>query len=744
MIQDGVNPDRKGSSSTQEGLARNVQRNDSTGKATVIVVAYGVDHLNLSWVPADVPVVVVHNDHRLGRDMRSHPNALHLFPQQNIGFAAGVNLALTKVRTPRLVLVNPDVAGTPRHWEVLAAGMADQIVAVDQVDGQGRPTSVINRFPTPASALLTALRVGQLAPRGTRRRRWLSSFLGPWGADHRRSLESTTGSRIMSIESHWATGALLSIDTEVLRSVGGFDPGFFLYYEDADLAARLALARPGITIVVADVAPAVHLVGGSAADRRTRAFVRAHRWRSAARYADRREGGAWTATTLVLKVGAAATARTSPFPVLSPRPLLDARTSEVRPVSVAVVHTARRASGESRRVQGWLELLKAAGFEPYSVPLLGDNLHGHGRRTSKYHPSWPGSAALLEVVRGSASPETLVWNRRRLDLTLAELDPDIVLCVTLRAFSPRLARKHPVVLDLVDPLSQSYRQRGAISERVTGRFGFRLLASAVGRAERYAPGLVPTTAAGWSDAQRLGLAWIPSPVSKPSLTGPSPIRALNAPDATNRSWDALFVGTLDYPPNIDAVTRLVTGIWPRVRSQVPEAVLGIAGRRPTPRVEKLTTAAGIELVADFDDLGELVGRAHLAVAPLRHATGFQFKVLDAAAYGLPQVITPPAAAGFEPGLPVLVAQTDEAFAEAVVHLLGHPDEAVDLAARARAHVEEHYGVDRWARWLREYLGAVVGGGIADRPAPGASAGSLGGTPPAAQSRGGEPPPEEEQ
>ncbi|MHB8220909.1 MAG: glycosyltransferase [Acidimicrobiales bacterium] len=691
-----------------------------SGRATVVVVAYGVDALVLDWVPPTVPVVVVHNDDRLDEGSVGHPRVTHVHPGSNIGFGAGVNAALAVVATPRVVLCNPDVRAGWHHWEALGSGDPDELVVVDQVDDAGRPASVVNRYPTPAATLLTAVRAGRLAPRGSRRRRALSLLLGRWGRAHADSLEHRTaspeGATRFRLAEHWPSAALVSVDTALLRSVGGFDDGYFLYWEDVDLARRLSAAAPDAHVRVAPVPPAVHRVGGSVVDEATGRAVAHQRWRSAARYAAGQQGARWRLVTAMLAAGAAVTSRRAGTgaPVSAPRSTRDGGRRVV-----AVVHATRRPSGEVRRLESWLELLGAAGFDPVPVPVLGGDGHERRGRTTGRRPAWCGWRGVWEVARGGATPETLVWSRRRATGRLAALDPSAVVCVTLRAYSPAWSGRWPVVVDLVDPLSQSYRQRAGLARTAGARVGYAVLARATGRAEARVAGREPTVAAGWTDAHRLGIPWIP--ITLPASPATPPVTGTAGDDGDPR-WQALFVGSLDYPPNVDAVRRLATTVWPAVRARLPRAVLGIAGRRATPEVIALAGHPGVELIGEFDDLVGLARSARVSVSPLRHATGFQIKVLDAAAARLPQVVSPVALAGFEPGLSVRAADGDQAIADAVVALLGDPAGAASMAERAHAQVMERYGVERWAPAVANLLADLVTGNrqAGGAPAMGAS------------------------
>jgi polysaccharide biosynthesis protein PslH len=228
--------------------------------------------------------------------------------------------------------------------------------------------------------------------------------------------------------------------------------------------------------------------------------------------------------------------------------------------------------------------------------------------------------------------------------------------------------------------------------------GYRALAATAARSERVRTDFEPSTvAAGWEDARDLGVKWLPI-----LLQAEDRVRCAEDP-APAAELRTVFVGTLDYAPNVDAVERLCRSIWPRVLESVPHAVLTIAGRRPSPRVVDAAKAARVRLAGPFENPTSVYSGSMVSVAPLTVSTGFQIKVLDAAKMGVAQVVTPAALRGFAPGFPARVASDDEGFASSVVDLLQHPDQAQKLAAAAREHVQDRYAIARWADEVRTLI-----------------------------------------
>lgn len=270
--------------------------------ATVVVVSYRSRPLDLSWLPLDAPVVVVHNDASLDPGGVNHPFAIHLGDRSNIGFGRAVNVALARVQTSRIVLINPDTNLSVEHWEAFVAGGPHEIVVVPMVDADGRRTSMVNHYPTPASLVLTALRVGRLFPRHGVARAAFSPLLGEWGRQHAGSLRGGPGQggRSWPASAYWPCAAACSYPTDLIRRVGGFDPAYFLYLEDVDLVRRMASVDPRLRLVQPDVAPGIHQVSGSSNAMDERRWADLEQARSAERYAACQAGLAWSLAGLLV------------------------------------------------------------------------------------------------------------------------------------------------------------------------------------------------------------------------------------------------------------------------------------------------------------------------------------------------------------------------------------------------------------------------------------------------------------
>jgi len=153
----------------------------------------------------------------------------------------------------------------------------------------------------------------------------------------------------------------------------------------------------------------------------------------------------------------------------------------------------------------------------------------------------------------------------------------------------------------------------------------------------------------------------------------------------------VFVGALDYRPNVDAVAFFTRAVLPRLRARRPELVLTAVGHRPSAALRRLARRAdgGLQLTGSVPDVQPYLHAALLCVVPLRFGVGVKNKVLEAMAAGLPVVATPAALHGLpvRSGVEVVVADGAAALAEAVESLFDDDDRRRTLAVAARRRVE---------------------------------------------------------
>jgi sugar transferase (PEP-CTERM/EpsH1 system associated) len=167
----------------------------------------------------------------------------------------------------------------------------------------------------------------------------------------------------------------------------------------------------------------------------------------------------------------------------------------------------------------------------------------------------------------------------------------------------------------------------------------------------------------------------------------------------------VFLGRMDYFPNIAGILDFVENVFPLVRRQIPEATLRIVGSNPDPKISALDKIDGISVTGFVPDVRPMVQDAAVAIAPLSIARGTQNKVLECMAMGIPVVASPQAARGVQalPGIDLLVGETPEQFAAHVASLIRDPGLRSSISESARKRVATAHCWDASMRLLDEIL-----------------------------------------
>lgn len=148
------------------------------------------------------------------------------------GFGANHNAAFCKCQTSFFCVVNPDIRLESNPFSALLACMGDEnsaVAAPAVLTPEGEVEDNVRHFPSPFGLVAKALNLGD-------GRYIINPGATPFAAD-------------------WVGGMFMLFRTTDFAAVGGFDEGFFLYYEDVDIctrlwkAARQVVACPQATVV---------------------------------------------------------------------------------------------------------------------------------------------------------------------------------------------------------------------------------------------------------------------------------------------------------------------------------------------------------------------------------------------------------------------------------------------------------------------------------------------------------------
>ena len=155
----------------------------------------------------------------------------------------------------------------------------------------------------------------------------------------------------------------------------------------------------------------------------------------------------------------------------------------------------------------------------------------------------------------------------------------------------------------------------------------------------------------------------------------------------------LFCGSMDMHPNQEAMEYFLRQIWPRVVAQAPDIDLLIVGRKPPEWLNEVArTDPRIQITGFVDDVRPYFQKAAVCICPIVSGGGTRLKILDSLAMGVPVVATSFAASGLSLGHDkhLLLANTEEQFAEYTLHLLSELPLRSRLASAGAERVKQLY------------------------------------------------------
>jgi glycosyltransferase involved in cell wall biosynthesis len=180
----------------------------------------------------------------------------------------------------------------------------------------------------------------------------------------------------------------------------------------------------------------------------------------------------------------------------------------------------------------------------------------------------------------------------------------------------------------------------------------------------------------------------------------------SAPGLENNTADLVFVGSMDWLPNVDGVTYFVREILPLIRRRRPKATLAVVGRTPPAKVTQLAAGdARIRVTGTVPDIRPWLWGSAVAIVPLRIGGGTRLKIYEAMAAKIPVVSTTIGAEGLtvNPPVDIRIADTPEDFAAQCVELMESREERARLATAAWEMVSAHFSWEHVSRCFERIM-----------------------------------------
>lgn len=374
--------------------------------------------------------------------------------------------------------------------------------------------------------------------------------------------------------------------------------------------------------------------------------------------------------------------------------------------------------GQQLRYRQAIEALSQLG--PVTLLLLGsaravDGAHHPVPRTIEVDPQiprrglyrWSGAlgARAKKLVRARLRARFQLELRRRLDVILAQSEPDIVVIESpeLMPYLPPLAApgRH-VIYDAHNVEKVLWGDLVPLRGRLgvgTGSAAFR---------ERVLAGeasLVATADQIWTcsenDARlfaavypglRAELKVVPNAVDTRGLGTVAAQRRAGAREQ-GQPRSVLYTANFGYAPNLEAARILLDEIRPRLLAALPSLRVVLCGQRPPAELQALAASEPTVVVTGaVPDVRPWFAASDAVIVPLRHGGGTRLKILEALAAGCPTVSTRKGAEGLrlDDGVHLRLADAVPDLVEALLWCLTEPEAAQAMSERGQARVAELY------------------------------------------------------
>lgn len=296
--------------------------------------------------------------------------------------------------------------------------------------------------------------------------------------------------------------------------------------------------------------------------------------------------------------------------------------------------------------------------------------------------------------------------QRAIDSTIREQRPDHVLCQLVR--TTEYVRHHPALpktLDYMDTLSKGMERR---TENAPFHLKplFHAETRRLIRYENLMFDLFDHTVIISSQDRE----YIYHPLRDRVTVIPNGVDTEHfSPQAQEATYDLVFTGNMNYPPNIDSVLFLVQKVLPLVRRVLPGTSLLISGVDPSPSVRDLSRTDPLVHVSGWvKDIRSSYASARIFIAPMQIGTGLQNKLLEAMAMRMPCITSALAnnAVGAAPGRSILIGNRPEEYAAHIIRLLSDPNEREALAESGFRFVHDRFDWDRSAEALDALIQAT--------------------------------------
>ena len=164
------------------------------------------------------------------------------------------------------------------------------------------------------------------------------------------------------------------------------------------------------------------------------------------------------------------------------------------------------------------------------------------------------------------------------------------------------------------------------------------------------------------------------------------------PRNTEIEPNSLFhIGALDWMPNLDAVRWFIKSCWPLICEKNPKVKFYVAGKNTPDEIRKYSRE-NVIFTGEVENAADFMNSKQIMVVPLLSGSGMRIKIVEGMALGKIIISTTIGAEGIgcQNNVNILIADTEEEFAENVVKVINDENFAAQISRNALAFVRENF------------------------------------------------------
>jgi len=292
--------------------------------------------------------------------------------------------------------------------------------------------------------------------------------------------------------------------------------------------------------------------------------------------------------------------------------------------------------------------------------------------------------------------------RKKIEEVIANIQPDHIHCHLIRTTEyVRNVSGIRKSLDFMDAFGKGMEKRAQMERNFLKRMLFTYEKHQLYRYEKLVFNYIDCVCI----ISKQDKSWIPGSRANEIITLPNGVDfEAFYPQKLEKKYDVVFMGNLDYPPNIVAVSFLLKEIIPLVKETRPDIKVLIAGTGASKEMKKLGSV-NVHFIDKFDHISRSIAISKIMVAPMIVHIGLPNKVIQAMAMKTPCIVSTLSnnSIGAENYRSIIEANTPMEFAAAILDMLSNETKANSIAEEAYTFVKEHFSWEKQSKLFTDLI-----------------------------------------